>query len=207
MDAEAQQAFIELFKKMQESLSAPRRSHDDIALPIYDPVRADSGVATWCSEIEQLGSEFKWNSREMVARAGKVLRGGARSWFDNWEPEHRDWETFKAAIVDLFPPKRNLAEKLKNAVMLTSDTFASYCEYAREKIVLFNRTKIRFSEDELVELVIGEIKEVHVRMGALNSNLKTTSELIALLSGYSKISRKRSLELEHAAPSTNSTTF
>lgn len=120
----------------------------------------------------------QWHEQE-------VLKGDARSWFENWDPEQRDWDSFKVAITDLFPLKRNLAEKLKKAVNLTSDSYASYCEYTREKLLLLKGTKIKFYGQELVELVIGDIREISVKMGAINSNLKTISELI-ILSEHSK---------------------
>jgi hypothetical protein len=106
----------------------------------------------------KIWEEFGWNCRETVARATKVLKGTASTWFENWEPEQRDWESFKSDLIDLFPPKRNLAEKLKRAVLLTSEEFQTYCEYAREKLLLLNRTRIKFTEAELVELIIADIR-------------------------------------------------
>jgi hypothetical protein len=106
----------------------------------------------------KIWEEFGWNGRETVSRAAKVLKGTASTWFENWEPEQRDWESFKSDLIDLFPPKRNLAEKLKRAVLLTSEEFQTYCEYAREKLLLLNRTRIKFTEAELVELIIADIR-------------------------------------------------
>ncbi|KAH0820498.1 hypothetical protein GEV33_002293 [Tenebrio molitor] len=125
---EAQEALIALLQKLQDSLGHSKHNGDDVALPIFDPSKADLGAAVWCGEIEQLGHELGWSGRETVARAGKVLKGTAVAWFENWEPTQRDWETFKADIVDIFPPKRNLAEKLKAAVLLSSETFDTYCQ-------------------------------------------------------------------------------
>jgi hypothetical protein len=106
----------------------------------------------------------------------------------------------KSDLIDLFPPKRNLAEKLKRAVLLTSEAFQTYCEYAREKLLLLNRTRIKFTEAELVELIIADILDISVQMGAINSGVQTTSDLLILLSSYVKNIRKRKIETPEATP-------
>jgi hypothetical protein len=138
------------------------------------------------AEKLKIWEEFGWNGRETVSRAAKVLKGTASTWFENWEPEQRDWESFKSDLIDLFPPKRNLAEKLKRPVLLTSEEFQTYCEYAREKLLLLNRTRIKFIEAELVELIIADLLGISVRMGAINNGAQTTSDLLILLSSYVK---------------------
>jgi hypothetical protein len=46
-----QEALLEL----ERSLGSSRRGTDDIALPVFDPQRTDSGALAWCREIEDLG--------------------------------------------------------------------------------------------------------------------------------------------------------
>ncbi|KAL1489450.1 hypothetical protein ABEB36_014343 [Hypothenemus hampei] len=88
---------------------------------------ADLGVSPWCDEIQKLGEEFGWSGREMVARVGAVLKREVAAWFSNWEPDTRDWNTFSANLIALFPPKRNLSEKLRKVVEFTSEACNTYC--------------------------------------------------------------------------------
>lgn len=183
-----------LLKSLHDAVTSNRRN-DDVALPIFDPEKADNGAESWCRSIEKLGEELHWSSIQQAAKAGKALRGTALLWFESWEPEFgRSWENFRKDIVDLFPEKKNLSEKLTKAVLYTSDTANSYSDYAREKLRLLRNTKIFFTELQLIELVCGGVTDSHIRMACLNSSISSTSELIALLSGYVKQSRKRPFE-------------
>lgn len=185
----------DILKAIRDALSSKRRPDEDVALPTFDPATSDSGADGWCRNIEELANEFGWSSKATVAKAGKALKGSALVWFESWEPssEGRTWEKFRNDLTDLYPEKRNLAEKLSKAVSYTSDLAESYCEYAREKIRLYRSTKISFTEGQLIDLVCGSIIDVNVRMASFNSNVKTTSELISLFSSYIK-PRKRPSE-------------
>lgn len=152
------------------------------------------GAETWCSNIESLAGEFGWSSIATFAKAGKALKGSALLWFETWDPAAgRSWENLRIELTALYPEKKNLANKLQKAVLYTSESADSYCEYAREKIRLLRNTKIVFTELQLVELVCGSISDVNVRMASFNSSVKTTSELISLSTSYAK-SKKRPLE-------------
>lgn len=184
-----------LLQAIQSAVSSSHQRDDDVALPIFDPERHDDGAATWCESIEKLSKEFNWSSLKTAAKAGKALKGSALSWFESWEPtDGRSWENFSIDIKDAYPEKRNLAEKLRKAVLYTSDSAESYSEYAREKIRLFRSTKIVLTDLQLIELVCGGINDVDVRMASLNSSVTTTATLISLLSSYSK-AKKRSLDI------------
>ncbi|KAG7295010.1 hypothetical protein JYU34_022581 [Plutella xylostella] len=112
----------------------PKPQCDDVALPLFDPDKSQNGASSWCKSVDDLSAEFKWSSLQLVAKAGKALRGSALSWFESWEPENgRTWENFKTDITSLYPERKNLSEKLTKAVLFTSDSSDSYCEYAREK--------------------------------------------------------------------------
>lgn len=187
MDAELVKTLLESIKM---AISTNRRQ-DDMALPAFDPEKMHNGAESWCKNIEDLGAELNWSSLQMVAKAGKALRGSAFSWFESWEPEHRDWETFRQDLVALFPTKKNLTEKLTKAVLYNSESAETYAEYAREKILLLKKTKVSFTEEQLVELVCGGVRDVNVRMASFNSSVNTTNELITLFSSYSKNPRKR----------------
>ena len=179
---------------MKDTLSNTHRRDDDIVLPVFDPTASDLGAESWCNNLETLSKEFGWSSIATVAKAGKALKGSALLWFETWDPEEgRSWENLRRELTALFPEKKNLVEKLQKAVLYTSDSAISYCEYAREKIRLLRNTKVAFSEIQLVELVCGSITDVNVRMASFNSNVKNTSELIALFTSYVKI-KKRLLE-------------
>ncbi|CAB3252905.1 unnamed protein product [Arctia plantaginis] len=120
-----------LLESIQKTLSANRR-HDDVVLPVFHPEKMHNGAESWCKNIEDLGGEFEWSSLQMVAKAGKALRGSAFTWFETWEPEHRDRD-----LVDLFPSMKNLTETLTKAVLYNSESAETYAEYARDKILLF----------------------------------------------------------------------
>lgn len=178
--------------------------HDDVALPLFNPEKTDNGAEPWCCSIEKLGKEFSWSSIHQAAKAGKALRGSALSWFESWEPEtERDWVAFRKEIVDLYPAKKNLSEKLTKAVLFNSDAASTYCEYAREKIRLLRNCKVSFTEPQVIELVCGGIQELNVRTATLNSTANTASDLITLLSAYTKLPRGK--PYESTAPKRGST--
>lgn len=171
--------------------ASPPSKDDDVALPLFDPEKNDCGAASWCSSIETLATEFKWSSIKTAAKAGKALKGSALTWFETWEPlEARTWENFRRDIIDIYPEKKNLSEKLTKAALYSSDSAESYGEYVREKIRLFRSTKISLSDEQLIELICGGIDDVDIRMAALNNGATTPSALITLLSTYVK-RRKR----------------
>lgn len=184
-------------KNLLESIKAAitsNRRQDDVALPLFRPEKMHNGAESWCKSIEDLGGEFNWSSLQMVAKAGKALRGSASTWFETWEPEHRDWETFRQDLIDLFPSKKNLTEKLTKAILYNSESAETYAEYAREKILLLKKTRVAFTEEQLVELVCGGIRDINVRMASFNNSVSTTNELITLFSSYVKNPRKRFLD-------------
>lgn len=182
-----------LLNAIRDAVTANRRQ-DDVALPTFDPVLGDNGAEPWCDNIEAIAKEFGWSSIAKVAKAGKALKGSALLWFESWDPSTgRTWENFRTEIIDLYPAKKNLSEKLFKAVTYSSDFADSYCEYAREKVRLLKHTKIAFTEAQLVELVCGSIRDVNVRMASFNSNSKTTAELLSLFTTYVK-TRKRPLD-------------
>lgn len=181
-----------LLKAIRDAVT-PKSPQDDIALPLFDPEKSDNGAETWCRNIETLGKEFQWSSIQQAAKAGKSLRGSALAWFETWEPElGRTWENLKKDLTDLYPAKKNLSEKLSKAILYSSDSAESYCEYAREKLRLLRSTKVSFTESQLIELVCGGVCDPHVRTACLNNAVATTSELITSFSTYVKQSRKRS---------------
>ncbi|KAJ8718754.1 hypothetical protein PYW07_016310 [Mythimna separata] len=192
---EPSQLLENMVQAIRDAVTANQR-HDDIALPLFDPDKNDNGAETWCRSIEKLGAEFKWSSIQQAAKAGKALRGSALTWFETWEPEtERSWETLRKDLVDLYPEKKNLSEKLSRAVLYTSDSANTYCEFAREKVRLLRSTRVAFTQPQLIELVCGGITEVNVRMASLNSSVSTIPELIALFSSYEKVAKKRSSEI------------
>lgn len=192
---EPSQLLENMVKAIRDAITANQR-HDDVALPLFDPDKNDNGAETWCRSIEKLGAEFKWSSIQQAAKAGKALRGSALAWFEVWEPEtERSWEALRKDLVDLYPEKKNLSEKLTKAVLYNSDSADTYCEFAREKVRLLRSTKVAFTQQQLIELVCGGITEVNVRMASLNSSVSTIPELIALFSTYEKVAKKRSAEV------------
>lgn len=198
MDAET---IGNLLKAIRDAVSTTQQKDDDIALPVFDPDKNDCGAKSWCDSIETLRADLKWSSIRTAAKAGKALKGSALTWFESWEPtDGRSWEKFRIDIIDAFPEKKNLSEKLSKAVLYTSDAADSYSEYSREKIRLLRNTKISFTDDQLMELVCGGISDVDVKMASLNSGITSTAALISLLSIYVK-AKKRPLENPNGGPS------
>lgn len=188
------EAVTGLLKAIRDAVSTTQQKDDDIALPLFDPDKNDCGAKSWCDSIETLRADLKWSSIKTAAKAGKALKGSALIWFDSWQPsEGRSWEKFCIDIIDAYPEKKNLSERLAKAVLFTSDSSDSYSEYAREKMRLLRNTKISFTDEQLIELVCGGITDVDVKMASLNNGVTTTAALISLLSVYVK-SKKRPLE-------------
>lgn len=184
----------DLLRAIKDAVSGGHHKESDVALPIFDPATSDLGAESWCGNIDALANEFGWSSIATVAKAGKALKGSALLWFETWDPaDGRTWENLCLELKSLYPEKKNLAEKMHKAVLYSSESADSYCEYAREKIRLLRTTKVAFTESQLIELVCGSICDVNVRMASFNSNVKSTSELISLFTSYTKI-RKRPLE-------------
>lgn len=182
---------------IRDAVTSNQRN-DDVALPIFNPEKNDNGAEGWCCSIQKLSEDLRWSSIQTAAKAGKALRGSALRWFEAWEPETgRSWENFRADIVSVYPQKKNLTEKLTKAMNYASDCSDSYAEYAREKLRLLQNTKIDFTTPQLIELICGGISEVDIRMASLNSSVGTTSDLISLLSTYTKMSRKRPHEVNN----------
>lgn len=84
---------------------------------------------------------------------------------------------------------------MSKAILYTSETTDTYCEYVREKVRLLRSTKVAFTEPQLIELVCGGISEVNVRMASLNSSIGSVPDLITLFSTYEKAPKKRSAEV------------
>lgn len=127
----------DFLKSIRDAVSTSHQKDDDVAPPQYDPDKNDCGAASWCESIETLAKELQWSSLKTAAKAGKALRGSALIWFETWDPsEGRTWANLRADVIDAYPEKKNLSEKLRKAVLYTSDSVESYCEYARNKIRL-----------------------------------------------------------------------
>jgi Zinc knuckle len=80
--------------------------------------------------------------------------------------------------------KRNLSERLRKASLYSSDQAAGYCEYARKKISLLKSLNFNLTDNQLIELVIGDITDAHVKTAAFNSNVDSIVTLLHLLSNY-----------------------
>ncbi|KAF9418535.1 hypothetical protein HW555_004684 [Spodoptera exigua] len=166
----------DLLKAIRDAISKTTQIDGDVALPVFDPEKCDNGAARWCNNIETLAKDLNWSSIKTAAKAGKALKGSALTWFESWDPlEGRSWEKFRADIIDAYPEKKNLSNRLQKAVLFTSDKADSYGEYAREKLRLLRNTTVSFTEDQLIELVCGGVSDVNVRMASLNSNVASTS--------------------------------
>ncbi|CAG9814717.1 unnamed protein product [Phaedon cochleariae] len=151
-----------------------------VSIPTFDPDSEDDEVNLWCEEIEKLGDMFKWSGYELLIRGASGLIGEAKDWFMKWKPVEKTWENFKSEICSLYPAKKNLSQKLRKVSLYTSDEAISYCEYARKKISLIKALNFDLSDDQLSELVIGDITDIHVKTAAFNSKVDSESEEISI---------------------------
>ncbi|KAF9794542.1 hypothetical protein SFRURICE_006152 [Spodoptera frugiperda] len=156
----------ELLTAIKDAVSGSRLNDSEVALPIFDPAKSDLGAESWCNNIETLAKEFGWSNVATVAKAGKALKGSALLWFETWDPaEGRSWDNLRLELVALYPEKKNSGRKAPEGKL------------------------------QLIELVCGSICDVNVKMASFNSNVKTTSELIALFTSYAKTKKGRQSEL------------
>jgi hypothetical protein len=176
-------------QEMKDHSSRRTTSSALIELPKFDPSSDDRGASKWCDEIEKLGATFHWLEHEQLSRAASSLVGEAKEWFPLWQPTEKSWENFRTEISNMYPPKRNLHEKFRKASLYVSGDASSYSEYARKKIALIKSLNFTMTENQLLELVIGDIGDVHVKTAAFNSNVKSEAELLVLLSNYKMTNR------------------
>lgn len=189
-----------VLKGMQEQSNRALAPSTEISIPVYDPKRDDRGAAFWCCEIEKLGATLQWKQYEMMMRATSGLKGEAQEWYSAWHPNEKNWVDFKAEITDLFPPKKNLSERLRAASLYSSRNADSYCEYARKKISLLKSLNFNLNDSQLLEIVIGDIANVAVKSTALNSNPVSVTELLSILSDFHKPKFKHPIEHNNKRP-------
>lgn len=132
------------------------------------PRRRDAGACKWkcgififfkqhvrilallmCSEIEQFEQDFKWQERELVARAKSFKWRCSLVWDGSLvrrpiglkigTPNNGIWILLIQQLRNCFHQKKS-----KKTVNLTSDSYALYCKYAWEKLLFIKGTKINF---------------------------------------------------------------
>lgn len=170
-------------KEIKEASFRSSGPVSSIEIPKFCPSDND-GANKWCDEVEKLGETFQWSSFEQLTRAASGLLGEAKHWYNKWQPIEKSWDNFRSEICSLYPPKRNLSEKFRNASLYTSRRAASYCEYARTKISLLQSLNFDLTEKQLLELVIGDLDDIHVKTAAFNSNPQSICSLLTLLDNY-----------------------
>jgi hypothetical protein len=86
----------------------------------------------------------------------------------------------KTELCNLYPPKKNLSERFRKAGLYTSENATTYCEYARQKILLLRALNFNLSERTMLELVVGDIADAQVKIAAFNSKVETIADLLNL---------------------------
>jgi hypothetical protein len=124
-----------------------------------------------------LGATFHWLEHKQLFRAASSLVGEAKEWFPCGNQMRNRETTSGTEIYNMYPPKRNLHEKFRKAGLYVSGDASSCSEYAREKIALIKSFNFTMTENQLLELVIGDIGEFQVKTTAFNSNVKSEAEL------------------------------
>lgn len=176
------QVLTDTLREMKEMSSRNSGPVSTIEVPKFCP--DDDGAQKWCAEVEKLGKTFHWTEFEQLTRAISGLTGEAKHWYNKWQPAEKTWENFKNEMSSLYPPRRNLNEKFRKASSYTSRNATSFCEYARTKISLIQALNFNLTKEQMLELVIGDIDNVHVKTAAFCSNVETVSELLSLLGNY-----------------------
>jgi hypothetical protein len=181
----------QLTQVLADTLQAIRQSAGRSSLPTttaeiprFDPLQEDNGAVKRCEEVDKLAETFQWTGCELLARATSGLTGEAKTWFLSWQPEAKSWENLKTELCNLYPPKKNLSERFRKAGLYTSENATSYCEYARQKILLLRALNFNLSERTMLELVVGDITDAQVKIAAFNSKVETIADLLTLLSQY-----------------------
>lgn len=180
---ELTQVLTATLREMKELSSRSSGPVTSIEIPRFCPSEND-GAIKWCEEIEKLGATFQWTNFEQLSRAASGLVGESKHWFNKWQPVERTWENFKDEICSLYPPRRNLNEKFRKASSFTSRNATSYCESARTKISLIQALNFNLTTEQLLELVIGDIDDIHVKTAAFCSNVESISGLLSMLGNY-----------------------
>lgn len=114
------------------------------------------------------------------------ILGDAKEWFNSWNPVQKTWDDFKYHLSSLYPAKHNLSERLRRVSLFTSDDADSFCAYARKKISLLNTLNFDLSDAQIIEIVIGDINDIHVKTAAFNSKVDSVADLLSLLGNYEK---------------------
>lgn len=175
--------FLERFLSILENRVAVR---EDVTLPVFDPDSCDDGAAQWIKDVEVLVD--------------------AKTWYEFWRPENKDWATFKQVISDRFAPKCNLSDRFLLAATFNSDSCKSYAEFGREKLAKLERLHFNLPENILVELIVGRITDDIVRQNLLHAKIQTLEDLFISLSGYPKTPKnvKESVHTERRPQKRNS---
>lgn len=90
-----------------------QRSTEQIDLPYFHPEENES--RKWVNQVEQIKIELGWSDVQILARVGRFLSNDAKRWFDRWNPENRNWVTFRKDFLESFPTRRNLGRLLEEA--------------------------------------------------------------------------------------------
>nr|CAI5843871.1 unnamed protein product [Callosobruchus analis] len=181
-DGDSSQSLIaELVKALQS-----QRSAEQVDLPYFRPETNES--TKWAGQVETIKHEVGWSDVQTLARIGQFLLNGAKTWFERWNPDNRDWDSFCIDFTEAFPPKRNLGRLLKEAAKFTSSFMNTYESYVHEKSARLKNLRAHWSESDLVELIVYGVSELEVRNAAINANCKTISELSSELNSYHRAS-------------------
>ncbi|CAH1984347.1 unnamed protein product, partial [Acanthoscelides obtectus] len=156
----------ELVKALKSSRTAP----EQVDLPIFRPDLSDA--KKWLAEVESIKSEFEWSDQQTIVRLGRFLTGISKTWFENWAPDVKNWDTFVRDFLEAFPPKKILGELLLKAAQFNSHNCNTYEAYVFEKVTLLRNLRAHWDETDLVEIIIHGIMERDVRVTAGNQNHK-----------------------------------
>ncbi|CAH2019475.1 unnamed protein product [Acanthoscelides obtectus] len=89
----------ELVKALKSSRTAP----EQVDLPIFRPDLSDA--KKWLAEVESIKSEFEWSDQQTIVRLGRFLTGISKTWFENWAPDVKNWDTLYVTFWRRFHPK------------------------------------------------------------------------------------------------------
>lgn len=151
----------------------------------FDP--SINNIEAWCEEVDRARDANGWSDHECLSRVASCLKGDAKVWLGEWVTNDRTWSNFKTEFKPLCPTKLDYANILFEAMISTSDKYATYAEYARR--TLLRLRVVQGLSDELRTLiVIRGIDSPQIRAAAANAQL-TPDSIVSFLSIYTKPSK------------------
>ncbi|XP_076389572.1 uncharacterized protein LOC143264785 [Megachile rotundata] len=179
--------FIETVASISSTASVKPESLVE-AVPEFSGSDIGEDATKWCNLVETITEKLP--AAQRLSLATHALAGQAKKWYREWEGNPRTWQKFREDLCSVFVTEDRLCERLTRAVTYTSDSAATYTEYARNKLKYYGQTQIAFKPCELISLVIGNVMDASVRQSLMNARYTTTADLLSGIGHFVKVPKK-----------------